>query len=63
MCQVTFVEMAVDYPLAGSSFNYCLAVCPFPAVPLRQHFRPTETLLPMRLSLSSPQAGQCTPAA
>ncbi|CAK0780523.1 hypothetical protein CVIRNUC_005081 [Coccomyxa viridis] len=23
---VTFVEMAVDYPLAGSSFNYCLAV-------------------------------------
>ena len=28
---LTFVEMAVDYPLAGSSFNYTLAVrpCPF----------------------------------
>ena len=27
---LTFVEMAVDYPLAGSSFNYTLAVrhCP-----------------------------------
>ena len=23
---LTFVEMAVDYPLAGSSFNYTLAV-------------------------------------
>lgn len=22
---LTFVEMACDYPLAGASFNYCLA--------------------------------------
>jgi len=29
---VTFAEMAVDYPLAGSSFNYTLAVMgEFPA--------------------------------
>lgn len=29
---MTFVEMSVDYPLAGSSFNYTLAVLgEFPA--------------------------------
>ena len=55
MRQVTFVEMAVDYPLAGSSFNYCLAVCPAPTVSLRQHFRSTDTPLPMMPSLCPPQ--------
>lgn len=63
MRQVTFVEMAVDYPLAGSSFNYCLAVCPAPTVTLRQHFRSTDTPLPKMPSLCPPQAGQSTPAA
>ena len=36
---LTFVEMAVDYPLAGSSFNYTLAVRHHPSpCPCWSHF-------------------------
>lgn len=45
---MTFVEMSVDYPLAGSSFNYVLAVmgefpawcaCPFAPMLFKQQRR------------------------
>ena len=57
MRQVTFVEMAVDYPLAGSSFILLGGMHP-PCSTIEAVVQPMESLLPMMLSLHFPrQAG------